>query len=152
MYFASSIIILLLLPLTLVATAGAEPTSKLRKLNGDPTISFQGSIESKSGIKTRQDDSCATLEVTYQRCLNTLSSTGADSCVDCVNDIWPDGDQVACTDFHDFACAGPSTCSSCGDCQDEISEWFVCIHDNGGCTPQDCSASSSGGGLPRWWL
>lgn len=112
-------------------------------MSADPNISL-GSPTSlkKAKVMTRQsngDDPCSSEELIYQTCFDSLSDTSVDQCIDCVNGKWPRGDRVLCSTFHDFACTGADSCSTCGQCIDEISDWLQCVHlEIADCGPTDC--------------
>ena len=139
MYFTSSIT-LLLLPLAL-----ADKTLRGRGLVSDPimTSSIPLAYTATKGVTSRQAGPCDALETAYQQCLLSLPSTQVDSCIDCVNGKFPEEDEegnILCTDYLDFHCNAPASCSACVECANEMSAWGVCDYDNSGCPPAECRA------------
>ena len=136
MYFASSIT-LLLLPLTLA-------DKNLRGLVSDPNMASNPSgYTATKGVSPRQAGPCGTLLVAYHECFTSrLNSTQVDSCIDCITGKFPELNQegkVRCTEYLDFHCHGPASCSACSECADIMSAWGVCEYDNTiGCPPAEC--------------
>ena len=95
------------------------------------------------GVTSRQAGPCDALETAYQQCFLSLPSTQVDSCIDCVNGKFPEEDEegnILCTDYLDFHCNAPASCSACVECAVEMSAWGVCDFDNNGCPPAECSS------------